>query len=344
MRRLLLIILFLFPANLFGQFDVPDELKNATVVISTESCSGSGSVIEKDGVKFVLTAAHCVCKDSDGNHYSSIKVSFFTGETIEMEVAVCNSDSDIAILRGNIPVSVPSLPISDELVKPNDEIKMLVRSGASLDWNDVQIRLGIAAINSGYKNFPIGNYKFPKDADYQLHLDSWVQPGDSGSPVLNSKDQIVGVVSASLRPSMLVTNGRGEIVRALWPCFCVAHGAIKPILDGLETKSATAEQTSKVFKTYAEFVEIVKQKPGTYYLLITADWCAPCQRLKQQILAVSPKTTIFICDYDKDTEAAKTFLKGRGIPYFLKVTVKTPKFIESIVPYTGGDLKKFLGE
>lgn len=105
------------------------------------------------------------------------------------------------------------------------------------------------------------------------------------------------------------------------------------------------------FKTYNEFIKesyIDKNfKEGTYYILVSADWCAPCQRLKEQIKKVIfPKgKNVVLVDYDKEETIRKKLLEGtdKTIPKLFRYKVdQNGKGVRTF--YNGSDLEGFFDD
>lgn len=65
--------------------------------------------------------------------------------------------------------------------------------------------------------------------------------------------------------------------------------------------------------------------PGVYYIMVTAVWCAPCQKLKAELQTILfPKgRDLVLIDYDADTSARIDFLNGtdKTIPKLFKIVV-----------------------
>lgn len=345
MRSLLLVLLF--SSTLFAQFDVPEELKKATVVIEASGCWGSGSVIKIGDKKYVLTAAHVTNEHTQAEISDTVRKNIsaiFDGMIpVTMTVKVVDTEYDVSILEGEIPDDIPYLEISDKPVTFRDEVQMLVRSGAGMLDSDIQIRKGAIAPNSSSSEIVIGNYLGMSDPDYNECLDCWIQPGDSGSPLLNKDNQVVGVLVRGGGPRFESTNGKGEKGSALWPSYAAGLKPIQVLIAKLQASEKADEPEKTGFLTYAEFVEMQKTKPGTYYILVSAVWCAPCQVLKAR-LQKEIRSPVYILDYDASPEAAKKFLKGRGLPALYRVRVVSPNIINEIVTYSNGDLKTFFGE
>jgi thiol-disulfide isomerase/thioredoxin len=105
------------------------------------------------------------------------------------------------------------------------------------------------------------------------------------------------------------------------------------------------------FKTYNDFIKesyIDKSfKEGTYYILVSADWCAPCQKLKEQIKKVIfPKgKNIILVDYDKEETIRKKLLEGtdKTIPKLFRYKVDSNgKGIRTF--YNGAGLEGFFND
>lgn len=83
------------------------------------------------------------------------------------------------------------------------------------------------------------------------------------------------------------------------------------------------------FKSYNDFIKESYSKDGfkegTYYILVSADWCMPCQRLKDQLKKVIfPKgKNVVLVDYDKEETLRKKLLEGtdKSIPKLFKYKV-----------------------
>lgn len=79
---------------------------------------------------------------------------------------------------------------------------------------------------------------------------------------------------------------------------------------------------------------------GTYYILVSADWCAPCKVLKEQLKAY-PDTVIYYVDYDKETSLATRLMAGeKGLPFFAKFEVKQNRIDK--VRYSNNGLQNFI--
>lgn len=82
-------------------------------------------------------------------------------------------------------------------------------------------------------------------------------------------------------------------------------------------------------------------RDGKSYILITATWCEPCQRLKGELKErILPKgIDIVILDVDSEPDAAKKLNPGGMIPKLLEATRKDGKW--SFRKWDGRDLEEF---
>lgn len=61
--------------------------------------------------------------------------------------------------------------------------------------------------------------------------------------------------------------------------------------------------------------------PGTYYVLVSAEWCSPCQRLKRD-LKQYPKQIIYYVDFDTNQKTARKIMGSRtSLPTFIRYEV-----------------------
>jgi thiol-disulfide isomerase/thioredoxin len=102
------------------------------------------------------------------------------------------------------------------------------------------------------------------------------------------------------------------------------------------------------FKNYNDFIKESYSKnsfkEGTYYILVSADWCPPCQRLKEQLKkTIFPKgKSVVLVDYDKEEALRKKLLEGtdKSIPKLFKYKVdKNGKGVRTF--WNNSDLEGF---
>lgn len=136
---------------------------------------GTGTVFEKAGKKYVLTAAHVVL-DPQGNPISVVVA--YGQEAVDATISYLDISQDIAIL------SIP---------------EMSTRSSYKLKFRRSKVEVGDRA---GYCGFPnrrdlacfSGGISFTQEGVINLH--SYAFGGASGSLVVDSRGRAIGVLSA----------------------------------------------------------------------------------------------------------------------------------------------------
>jgi len=152
---------------------VIEAVRPAVVVIRSESGQGSGFLMKSDGT--IATNAHVVAGAS------AIEVKLATGE-IYRKVYVLASDNteDIALLRIEA-VDVPSLPVGNSNdVKVGDDVLLV---GAPLGFEETISTGIVSAVRVSERGVRV------------IQTTAAASPGSSGGPLLNSKGQVIGVIS-----------------------------------------------------------------------------------------------------------------------------------------------------
>ncbi len=124
------------------------------------------------GEHLIITAAHCVEEPS--------AISTIVGETaIPLEIVAFSSNMDVALLTGEIPASVPALPMAGAPPKLMEEL-FFAGSTPRMDIGTfmVPVRMVWAGVHYGVETI------MTSDGMYA---------GLSGGPLLNKKGQVVGV-------------------------------------------------------------------------------------------------------------------------------------------------------
>ncbi len=184
-----------------------DKVKTAIVQISDGSqLWGSGFIVSvtsgSNTYKYVVTAYHVV-KDM-----TAIYMTRYDGLTWKAAYFVGSETSDVAILgfdgaggQQNLAdfKNFPSIPLADSSkVKPGDPVFVIGSPG-----DGEESRLGLketlttGVISQVNRGATIGS-QYVADL---LQYDAAVNPGNSGSPLLNSDGEVIGLVNARIDPT-----------------------------------------------------------------------------------------------------------------------------------------------
>jgi S1-C subfamily serine protease len=148
---------------------------------------GSGVVISAQGD--ILTALHVV-EDA-----SEILLTFADGTQIGGRVVATQPENDIAVLQ---PEAMPPLLVPAVLGNPN---AMQVGDEAFAVGNPFGLYGSMSAgVVSGF-NRSFRSEDGEKDIEGLIQIDTAVNPGNSGGPLLNRYGQVVGIVIGILNPT-----------------------------------------------------------------------------------------------------------------------------------------------
>lgn len=169
MKNWIFAIIVLFGGVLFAQEESLVTIKVA--LPNGDIADGTGAVIKKlkdapeNGYySHILTAAHVV------EGVTTAKLLYANGVKVDRaRVIATHKDSDVAILEGWTPNTVSPIPLADT-VQEDEEIFVYSPRG-------------------------VRRTKIVVMKDVTIYADIFFVSGESGSPVLNNKKEIVGVVS-----------------------------------------------------------------------------------------------------------------------------------------------------
>jgi S1-C subfamily serine protease len=151
---------------------------------SHDSALGSGVIINNQGQ--ILTALHVV-QDA-----GSVTVTFADGSQSSASVQASDTDHDTAVLNTTRPPAVIVPAVLGGGVRVGDEVFAL---GHPLGLVD---SLTSGVISGLDRSFPLAN---GRTLNGLIQFDAAVSPGNSGGPLLNSKGQVVGIVTGLANPS-----------------------------------------------------------------------------------------------------------------------------------------------
>lgn len=82
-------------------------------------------------------------------------------------------------------------------------------------------------------------------------------------------------------------------------------------------------------------------KPGTYFVLVSADWCVPCKGLKAN-LALYKHIPVYLVDLDREKTLAKKIMQThRTVPCLVRYAIGPAGNHRTVYRY-GSDLDAFL--
>ncbi len=148
---------------------------------------GSGVIINDEGL--IMTALHVV------NGASEIKVIFADGTESSAEIVIAQPENDIAVLQ---PQQLPELLIPAVLGNPNN---MRVGDEAYAVGSPFGLYSSMSAgvISSFDRNFhPKGSAQTLNDL---IQIDTAVNPGNSGGPLVNRNGQVIAIVIGLTNPT-----------------------------------------------------------------------------------------------------------------------------------------------
>lgn len=190
--------------------EIFEKVSSAVVLITTTFGSGSGMIIESDGV--ILTNAHVV---EDVNR---ARVKLHNGNIAVASVIGRDENVDLAILEinnSNLPIvelgnsDIDSLKIGDDLFA----------FGFPLDFSHtVTVTRGILSARQNL------------DGVFFLQTDASIHPGNSGGPLVNNKGEIIGINTAGV-----VAEGIRERIGGTGIGFAIPINVARGLLPELKT-------------------------------------------------------------------------------------------------------------
>lgn len=146
--------------------ETPENAIDAVVIIKTETSSGTGFFAHDSGKTYLYTNQHVV------SDIQNVKATDSKGDIIKLESLEISNSKDVARFRIS---KRPALLITDSAL-PNEEVRVLGNSEGA----------GVITSGSG---------KIKGIGPSEIEVDSDFVPGNSGGPVINTDNEVVGIAT-----------------------------------------------------------------------------------------------------------------------------------------------------
>lgn len=193
-----------------------------------EAWTGSAFLVAS---QIFMTNAHVV----DGAR--QIQLSSIQGK-MAGEVLISDTTNDLALIRVSSPLSVKPLPFRQVQVQLAEAITTLGYPLASLMGSGVQVTQGVISGLFGAHN------------DVRLlQFTAPIQPGSSGSPLLDSQGGVLGVVSSSFTNTQNMNFAiRGVLAIALLEAVQVAHNKVAETASVLTAAQIVSQTQQAIWR------------------------------------------------------------------------------------------------
>jgi S1-C subfamily serine protease len=199
--------------------------------------TGTGFVISKDG--YMITNYHVI---NESNNISVV----LKDKEIKAKLITKDKANDIAVIKINVDEEFIPIPISKTtLLNIGDEVFTLGYPLVDVQGKNLKATFGRINSKTGLA-----------DDIRLLQIDVPIQPGNSGGPLLNSKGDVVGVVTSTL-DQIIVLYKKGSLPQNV--NYAVKSDYILPIIENIKvTKSANQDKKiPEIIKSYSSSVMMI---------------------------------------------------------------------------------------
>lgn len=183
--------------------------------LEKEQSSGSGIIISQDG--YILTNYH-VIEGSD-----SIMVTLSGGEEVKAKIVGVDSTTDLALLKID-KTGLTAATLGDSSDVQVGELAIVVGNPLGEELSGT---VTVGVISAKNRTLNVENTVLNL-----IQTDAAVNPGNSGGPLLNSKGEVIGILTAK-RIYAGVTED-GHTIYAEGISFAIPIDDAKPIIEALK--------------------------------------------------------------------------------------------------------------
>lgn len=197
--------------------DIYNRVSPSVVSISVVAAQGRRLIGEGTGTGFVIdTAGHIVTNAHVIEGATRIEVNFFDGRIVRGEVVGADRDSDLAVIKVNVPPeTLTPVPLGDSDSLFIGQSVVAIGSPFNQRWTmTTGIISALERTIQGLSNFSIGSV---------IQTDAAINPGNSGGPLLNLQGEVIGVNSQIISEAR-INSGVG---------FAIPSNLVKRVSESL---------------------------------------------------------------------------------------------------------------
>jgi S1-C subfamily serine protease len=193
------------PGGALTPAQIVERVAPAVVQLVVGNSSGTGMVLDAAGN--ILTNAHVVARAT------TVTVRLANGRTLSGRVVARDEDRDLAIVRVS-GQTLPTVRLGDSTtLRPGDDV-FAIGYALNLPGEPSVSRGLVSGVREGQRT----------DLVY-IQTDAAVNPGNSGGPLVNSRGEVVGIVTAR------ITSDAGRLVQGV--TLAIAISSARPTIDRL---------------------------------------------------------------------------------------------------------------
>ena len=182
---------------------------------------GSGVVIAGDGM--VLTNSHVVAGAK------TVRLTFAEGSSREARVLGDDPDTDLALLRTDLPTGIPAAALGDS--KALKRGQLVVAIGNPLGFESTVTAGVVSALGRSLRAYS------GRLIDDVIQTDAALNPGNSGGPLVSTLGEVVGINTAMINGAQGICFAVASNTAVFVVTEFIAHGRVRRAHIGIAAET-----------------------------------------------------------------------------------------------------------
>jgi len=241
----------------FSEWKSPEEERARPQIIP--EVSGAGFIFRQDG--YIITSEHVI------SGAERIEVTLFDGRRFKAKVVGTDHNTDVAVLKIDADQPFPTLKLGDSDKVKVGQFAIAIGNPLNLDFS---VTFGIISAK-GRSGFRYAMFDRTIRYEDYIQTDAWVNKGNSGGPLLNSRGEVIGVNSMIRTPGPLLVEGPGFAIPsnlvAMVSRKIIKHGRVIRGWLGVRMREVSGEEMARFsvptdYKIGIRVMEVLSGSPA----------------------------------------------------------------------------------